>query len=134
MYEDFGELTERMHKIKYDLVKAKNYIDITDARHLVDKISGYPVGKFIGIILYASTYRYKMLLEGVDGKDNCDSYKKANEIYYDIGNIDGIVSTQLDYLLSQNFKKDSNYWKMLFRKTMWEELKSLLQSNGNISL
>ena len=130
MYEEFGELTKRMHKIKYDLVKAENDIDITDARYLVDKISEYPVGKFIEIILYASTYRYKMLLEGVDGKVNYESYKRASEIYYDIGNIDGIVSTQLDYLLSQNFKKDSNYWKMLFRKTMWEELKSLCKVTG----
>lgn len=131
MYEDFGELTERMHKIKYDLVKSEDYIDITDARYLVDKISEYPVGKFIGIILYASTYRYKMLLEGVDGKENWKSYKRANEIYYDIGNIDGIVSTQLDYLLSQNFKKNSSCWKMLFHKTMWEELKSLCKVTGS---
>lgn len=130
MYEEFGELTKRMHKIKYDLVKAENDIDITDAWNLVDKISEYPVGKFIEIILYASTYRYKMLLEGVDGKVNCESYKRASEIYYDIGNIDGIVSTQLDYLLSLNFKKDSNYWKRIFHKTMWEELKSLCKVTG----
>lgn len=131
MYEDFNELNIRMHDIKFQLLKNTELEDVTDTKYLVDFFSKYPVGKFIEIILYAATHRYKMLLDGVLEKSNLEEYKRANAIYYDIGNIDGIVSTQLDYVVSHNYKKDSDGWKIIFQSTMWIQLKYLCKITGS---
>lgn len=130
-YEDFHELTIRMHDIKFRLIKNMKLRNFSDTKYLVEFFSKYPVGKFIGIILYAATHRYKMLLDGISEKNNNKSLQKANAIYYDIGNVDGIISTQLDYLICHYYKKNKDAWNQFFCSPLWLELKCLCKITGS---
>lgn len=130
-YEDFSELTKRIHEIKFNLLISEEPINDKDARYLIEEFSKYPVGKFIGINLYASIYRYKTFLDGIAGEKNWKTFQKASEIYYDIGNVDGIVSTQIDFLTSHNYKRSADDWKLIFQSQQWIELKSICKVTGS---
>lgn len=131
MYEDFNELNIRIHDIKFQLLKNTKLEGVAETKYLVDIFSKYPVGKFIEIILYAATYRYKMLLDGLLEESNLETYQRANAIYYDIGSVDGIVSTQLDYSISHNYKKNREEWKIIFQSSLWIKLKHLCKITGS---
>lgn len=130
-YEDFNELSNRVNRIKFYLLTDKRCIDIVSTRSLIEEFLKYPVGKFIEIILYACTYRYKMLIDGIIGEKNEKYFIRSNEIYYDIGSVDGIVSTQLDYTISHYFENDSDSWTQIFSMDFWEKLKYLCEVTGN---
>lgn len=130
-YEDFNELNKRMTEFQIQLIKNEKNIDIQEIEYLTEKFSKYPVGKYISIILFASIYRYKMIISGVTGINNPKNFQRANEIYYDIGNIDGIVSSALYYIISHNYFKDTDDWKIIFQTQEWERLKNLCRVTGS---
>ena len=136
MYEDFNELNMRMNEFKIQLIKGVNEnelknSDILEIKYLIDEFSKFPVGKYISIQLYASIYRYKMLIANEDEEENRKNLQKASELYYDIGNIDGIVSSRLYHFISSNDKKSIGKWKRIFQTQEWKELKNLCRDAGS---
>lgn len=89
------------------------------------------MGKFISITAYACTYRYKAFIDSICGKEDESAFQMANELYYDIGSIDGIVSTQLDRLLSHYYKKNPFDWEKTIKGDLWQTLKNLCAVTGS---
>lgn len=118
-----------MKKIS-DIDKREDW-EIEEAVRLIRTFLAYPVGKFISITAYACTYRYKAFIDSICGKKDESAFQMANELYYDIGNIDGIVSTQLDCLLSHYYKKDSLDWETASKDDLWHTLKNLCIATGS---
>lgn len=130
-HKDWHQLTARMNKIKYsDKAIRENQI-IEEADSLIKAFLVYPVGKFISITAYACTYRYKAFIDSICEKEDENAFRIANELYYDIGNMDGIISTKLDWFLSHDYKKDPLDWEKTFKEDLWQTLKNLCVVTGS---
>lgn len=134
LYDDFRGLSRRIHLLKLLMVNENVEIDISEIIKLIEIFSSYSVGKFIDINLYASLFRYKMYLSGL--KEKCSkveinyNLQQANEIYYDIGSVEGIISTRLDYFIIENYRKESSDRGGIFSTSEWENLKKLCDATG----
>lgn len=131
--EDWRQLTARMHRVKYPAVSKRKNQEIEESVSLIKTFLALPVGKFISITAYACIYRYKAFLDSIcEKEDESESaFQMANELYYDIGNIDGIISTRLDYFLSREYKKDSLDWEKTIKGELWQTLKKLCVVTGS---
>lgn len=130
-HAEWRQLTARMHRIRYSDMTQKEDREIEEAVRLIRTFLAYPVGKFISITAYACTYRYKAFIDSICGKEDESAFQMANELYYDIGNIDGIVSTQLDCLLSHYYKKNPLDREKAIKGDLWQILKNLCVVTGS---
>ena len=130
MYEDFMELNNRMRRIRFQMLCNMPNIDISETIYLLRQFEKLPIGKYIEINLYASIYRYRLLLKSVEGVDGEEDFWRANEIYYDVGEVEGILASRIDFLISRNYRSDQTKWSETFRSEEWSTLKHLCKITG----
>lgn len=129
-YDEFSILTKQINDLKLYLIKNRAAKDITAIKKLLLAFLSFPIGKFIEIVLYASMYRYMMLINGIENKDIDTYFNIANSIYYDIGNVDGIISSMLDKYISQYYLLSSYEWEQIVKSDEWKNLRSLCDIVG----
>lgn len=130
-YENFRTITHFMDNFRIMLLKEGKISDVKQITEIINDLLNLGVGKYIDSVLYASVLRYKMILMAINKEKYDVLFERANGIYYDIGNIDGIISTQLDKALSDNYDKDRSAWKEYFRDERWIELKKICNLVGS---
>ena len=131
MYEDFMELNNRMRRIRFQMLCNVPDIDISETVYLLRQFEKLPIGKYIEINLYASIYRYRLLLKSVEGVEGEEDFWRANEIYYDVGEVEGILASRIDFLISRNYRSDQTKWSETFRSEEWSTLKHLCEITGS---
>ena len=131
MYEDFEELNNRIRKIRFQMLCNAPDIDVSETIYLLRQFEKLPIGKYIEINLYASIYRYKLLLKSVEGIDGEEDFRRANEIYYDVGEVEGILASRIDFLISRNYRTKQSKWSQMFRSSEWSALKHLCEITGS---
>lgn len=133
-YEDFSELTGRMKRIKMMLIEGYVPNNITEVRNMIDGFSRIPMAKYIENVLYASLQRYRMFIANIERtgtKEVEKAFQMANSLYYDIANIDGIISSHLDRIISENYRNSVQEWRKEFENIEWTELKSICKAVGS---
>ena len=131
MYEDFAELNNRMRQIRFQMLCNVPNIDVSETAYLLRQFEKLPIGKYIEIILYASIYRYKLLLKSAEGIDGEEDFRRANEIYYDIGEVEGILASRIDFLIGRNYRVGQSRWNETFQSREWSALKHLCEITGS---
>ncbi|WP_287492277.1 hypothetical protein [Sellimonas sp.] len=131
MYEDFAELNNRIRQIRFQMLRNVPDIDVSETTYLLRQFEKIPIGKYIEIILYASIYRYKLLLKSAEGIDGEEDFRRANEIYYDIGEVEGMLASRLDFIIGCNYRLDQTRWSKTFRSGEWSALKHLCEITGS---
>lgn len=131
MYEDFAELNNRIRQIRSQMLHNVPDIDLSEAAYLLKQFEKLPIGKYIEIILYASIYRYKLLLKSATGINGEEDFRRANEIYYDIGELEGIIASRLDFIIGRNYMMDQTRWIETFQSEEWSALRNLCEIAGS---
>lgn len=131
MYEDFAELNNRIWQIRFQMLHNVPDIDLSEITYLLKQFEKLPIGKYIEIILYASIYRYKLLLKSAEGINGEEEFRKANEIYYDIGELEGIIASRLDFIIGRNYMMEQTRWIEMIQSEEWYVLKNLCKVAGS---
>lgn len=80
--------------------------EIYEALKMIDKVDA---GDSISLVLLAALLRYRILVDIVlNHNDSNDShyYQKALDMYYDIGTLEGVISTYIDKTIAEySYKK-----------------------------
>lgn len=80
--------------------------DIKEALKIVDEIDA---GDSISLVLFAALLRYRMLVDIVVDHKDSHYYKEALSIYYDIGTLEGVISTYIDKVIAEYSYKQQEY-------------------------
>lgn len=72
-----------------------------------------------------------MLLKSAEGINGEEEFRKANEIYYDIGELEGIIASRLDFIIGRNYMMEQTRWIEMIQSEEWYVLKNLCKVAGS---
>lgn len=127
--EGFFELTRQININKWKIINNEEIINWNAVKKILEAISNFPVGKFPELVYYASMLRYQMLTCVSDTRSEQKLYKSANEIYYDIACVSGIIASGLDLFITKKYKHDLT-WDDILKLDDWHKLKDFCNSLG----
>ena len=103
-----GELLSGYIKVlKYFVIQkkvSKEYLE--KVRTILNSLNGLRNNNSINLVLYAAYYRYYMLVDMMTNYKKSSYFQMAIDMYYDIGRLEGIISTYLDEALGTFFIDD----------------------------
>lgn len=130
MYDEFAILSQGMNWVKLMMINGEKDMDIDLAKKFLSEFFDFPIGAFIEIVLYASVYRYQMLINSLTNKEVFSLFNVANLIYYDTGNVDGIISSQIDRFISEYHASNSDKWRKIIESDEWTNMEKLCDNVG----
>lgn len=68
--------------------------------HVVQKLESLELKKIPGMNVYASALRYSIIVKAILGQDYEEKYLEALSIYYDFGNLEGVISTIIEKIVA----------------------------------
>lgn len=80
--------------------------EIREALKIVDRIDA---GDSISLVLLAALFRYRMLADMVIDHGDSHYYKEALGMYYDIGTLEGVISTYIDKVIAEYSYKQQEF-------------------------
>lgn len=101
-YEESIPMSHYMKIIIYKVVKGESLGTLADIEGIIDLVLGMHYKKSISLVVYASCLRYKIIFKALKYEKNDELFKRAFDLYYDFGNLDGVISCLIYKAISDN--------------------------------
>lgn len=96
-YKKGEKLSKYMRLLKYSIVQNRaNDAFLPQVRNILQVINSSNNMESISLVLVAALCRYRMLIDMIIQKKESIYYQQALNMYYDIGTLEGIISTYID--------------------------------------
>jgi hypothetical protein len=102
-YEKGAIMSDYMKLLKYSILLQGSPTYLSFITELLTKLNQINVGNTIELVLYAALLRYNMVVETLNTQKASKYFYSALEMYYDIGNLEGAISTYFDKALVTSY-------------------------------
>lgn len=102
-YEESVPISHYMKIVIYKIMKGEELGELRDIEKIIDLVIDLHYKKSISLVVYASCLRYKIVFRALKfEKDKIDeSFERAFNLYYDFGNLDGVISCLIYKAISE---------------------------------
>lgn len=95
-------MSNYMKLLKHSIVSNdKEYKNIDEIKEILKIVDHIDAGDSISLVLLAALLRYRMVIEIVLNHQETSFYKEAMDMYYDIGTLEGVISTYIDKAVAE---------------------------------
>lgn len=100
-YEESMPISHYMKIIIYKIMKGEGLGQLRDIEKIIDLVIDLNYKKSLSLVIYASCLRYKIVFRALKFEKNDELFKRAFNLYYDFGNLDGVISCLIYKAISE---------------------------------
>lgn len=91
-YEESMPISHYMKIVVYRIIKGEKLEKLKEIERIIDLVIDMNYKKSISLVVYAACLRYKMIFRALKFEKDDELFKRVFDLYYDFGNLDGIIS------------------------------------------
>lgn len=100
-YEESVPISHYMKIVIYKIMKGEKLGELRDIEKIIDLVIDLNYKKSISLVVYASCLRYKIVFRALEFEKDDELFKRAFNLYYDFGNLDGVISCLIYKAISE---------------------------------
>lgn len=100
-YEESIPISHYMKIVIYKIMKGEELGQLRDIEKIIDLVIDLNYKKSISLVVYASCLRYKIVFRALKFEKDDELFRRAFNLYYDFGNLDGVISCLIYKAISE---------------------------------